>query len=209
MKFITKEKIGTTRIVKIFGFEFKYDRNNFRRSKIAFSAKIKNAKLEGANIIGKNVEIRADKTSSIFIEKGTDIGDGCKILAINNAHIHIGKNCRIGQNNQILAGANIKIGDNALIASSVIIRTGNHNYEDIETPVMYQGGNYKEINIGSNGWIADRVMILAWAEIGNHSVIGAGSIVTKSIPDYSVAAGVPCKIIKKYNFETKTWKRFT
>lgn len=208
MKFIEKEKHGDLRILKILNRKFEYDRNTFRFSKIAFSAKIKNAKLKGANAIRENVIIKADKTSSIIIEKGADIDAGCEILALNNSNIIIGKNCRIGMGARIIARcANINIGDHALFAPSVTVRTEKHGYEDIGIPVMYQANTYGDINIGSGGWIGEKTIILKDVNIGDHVVIGAGSIVTKSVPDYSVAAGSPCKVIKKYNFDTNMWEK--
>lgn len=207
-KFYKKEKIGNTRIVTILGKKYTYDRNKFRASKIAFSAKIKNAKLMGANKISKNAVISADKESEVVIHEGTDIGIATTIKAINGAHITIGKNCRIGRNNNIISCQHdIEIQDNVLMASQIGFFTGNHCYQDISTPIMYQPGIGAKITIKKDSWIANNVMILTGVTIGEHSVIGGGSVVTKSIPDYCVAAGNPCRVIKKYNFETQQWER--
>ena len=63
-----------------------------------------------------------------------------------------------------------------------------------------------EVTIGEDSWIGENVCICG-ASIGKHCVIGANSVVTKDIPDYCVAAGIPAKVIKKYNFEKNSWDR--
>lgn len=62
------------------------------------------------------------------------------------------------------------------------------------------------VSIGDETWIGTGVVIAGTVTIGKHCVIGANSVVTKDIPDYCVAAGNPCKIIKRYSFETKQWE---
>ena len=63
------------------------------------------------------------------------------------------------------------------------------------------------MEIGDGSWLGTHVVIAGNVKIGKHCVIGANSVVTKDIPDYCVAAGIPAKIIKKYNFDTCTWDR--
>ena len=67
-------------------------------------------------------------------------------------------------------------------------------YMLIDTPIKNQGGNFEKITIGEDTWIGNGSLIMA--DIGNHCIIGAGSVVTNSIPDYSIAVGNPAKIIK-------------
>ena len=63
------------------------------------------------------------------------------------------------------------------------------------------------MEIGDGSWLGTHVVIAGNVKIGKHCVIGANSVVTKDIPDYCVAVGIPAKIIKKYNFDTCTWDR--
>ena len=71
---------------------------------------------------------------------------------------------------------------------------------------MSQPLSAKNVYIGNGCWIGEQVCILSGVSIGEKCIIGAGSVVTKSIPDYCIAAGNPAKVLKKYNFETKRWE---
>lgn len=77
---------------------------------------------------------------------------------------------------------------------------------------MYQGNNFTpkadgspNLVIGDGTWIGTNVVIVGNIHIGKNCVIGANSVVTKDIPDYSVAVGIPAKVIRKYDFEKKEW----
>ena len=80
---------------------------------------------------------------------------------------------------------------------------------------MFQGAKqinkngHNELIIGEGSWIGINVVIIGDVHVGKNCVIGANSIVINDIPDYSVAVGNPAKIIKKYDFEAKTWKKVT
>ena len=76
---------------------------------------------------------------------------------------------------------------------------------NLEVPIKEQGIiQKKDVYIGDGSWLGENVCVIG-ASIGQHCVIGANSVVTKDIPDYSVAVGSPAKVIKRYNPETKQW----
>jgi acetyltransferase-like isoleucine patch superfamily enzyme len=85
----------------------------------------------------------------------------------------------------------------------------NHNYEDIALPISDQGVTTSPITIEDETWLGANCVVLPGVTIGKHCVIAAGSIVTKDIPPYSVAAGNPARVLKQYNPETKFWERKT
>jgi len=88
----------------------------------------------------------------------------------------------------------IKIGKGVLIGPGTIIHTHNHNFQRTDLPIQKQDGKGKSIIIEDDVWIGAHCTILGGVRIGAHSVIGAHSLVNKSIPPYSVAYGVPCKV---------------
>lgn len=111
------------------------------------------------------------------------------------SHIEVGRNFYANYNCTILDVAKVKIGDNCLLAPNVSIYTAGHPLYPSTRNSMYEYG--KEITIGDNVWIGGSAVICPGVHIGSNVVIGAGSVVTKDIPDWSIAAGNPAKVIRK------------
>ncbi|MBQ8803141.1 MAG: sugar O-acetyltransferase [Tyzzerella sp.] len=119
------------------------------------------------------------------------------------SNIEVGKNCFINYNCVILDNAKVKLGDNCLIAPNVSIYTAGHTLHPDARSIGYEYGI--EITVGDNVWIGGNVVICPGVHIGNNVVIGAGSVVTKDIPDWSFAAGNPCQVIRKITEEDKKY----
>lgn len=96
---------------------------------------------------------------------------------------------------------------NSGCAQHCFIGGTSHKYMDITTNFKTQGFDISEIIVDEDAWIGSNCVILPNVHIGRHSVLGAGSIATKDIPDYSVAVGNPAKVIKQYDFEKSKWIR--
>ena len=91
----------------------------------------------------------------------------------------------------------VNIGNYVMMGPEVFITTANHRYDRIDIPMMYQGSTEeKPVIIEDDVWIGRRAIILGGVTVGKGSIIGAGAVVTKSIPPYSIVGGVPAKIIK-------------
>lgn len=118
-------------------------------------------------------------------------------------NIEVGKNFFANYNCIILDNGKVKIGDNCLIAPNVSIHTAGHPLHPDIRNLGYEYGI--DITIGDNVWIGGNVVICPGVHIGNNVVIGAGSIVTKDIPDWSLAVGNPCKVIRKITEEDKQY----
>ena len=94
----------------------------------------------------------------------------------------------------------VTIGRNVMMGPEVVIYTSGHKFDRTDIPMMEQGNTDAEpVTIGDDVWIGRRVMIMPGVTIGNGCVIGAGAVVTKDIPPYSVAGGVPAKVLKSRN----------
>lgn len=126
---------------------------------------------------------------------------------VNNAMgaVIIGEQTRIGLSNTIIGPVNI--GNQVNIAQHVVMSGLNHGYEDIHTAPRAQKCSTALITIEDDCWIGANVVITAGVTIGKHCVIAAGSVVTKDIPPYSIAAGNPARVIKQYNFESGVWEK--
>lgn len=123
-------------------------------------------------------------------------------------HIETGKNFFANYNCTILDVAKVKIGDNCQLAPNVAIYTAGHPVHPEIRNTMYEYGI--EVVIGDNVWIGGNSVICPGVHIGSNTVIGAGSVVTKDIPDWCIAAGNPCKVIRpitdadrKYYFKNR------
>lgn len=113
--------------------------------------------------------------------------------------------CTIGHFNHIYATKSIILHKNVLTADKVYISDNLHGYKDINTPILRQPiVQNGEVEIGEGSWLGENVCVLG-AKIGKHCVIGANSVVTKDVPDYSVAVGSPARVIKKYDFSNNKW----
>ena len=126
---------------------------------------------------------------------------------INNGvgDVFIGDNTLIGMSNVIIGP--ITIGSNVIFAQNIVASGLNHEYSDVTQPIYKQKILVAEITIEDDCWIAANSVITAGVTIGKHSVVAGGSVVTKSVPPYSVVAGNPAKIIKQYNFQSEKWER--
>lgn len=132
----------------------------------------------------------------IEIKKNARICEGALLLPyggsiILNEGVFIGPYCVIQSSKGII----LEIGKNTLIAGQTFIVPSNHGIED-STPISKQPVSSKGIIINNDVWVGARVVIVDGVEIGEGAVIGAGSVVTKNIPPFSVAVGNPAKVIK-------------
>lgn len=128
-------------------------------------------------------------------------------LTGHDVRLVIEDGCTIGHFNHIYATKSIILHQNVLTADKVYISDNFHGYEDVNTPILkqpiIQNGT---VEIGEGSWLGENVCVLG-AHIGKHCVIGANSVVTHDIPDYSVAVGAPARVIKRYDFEINEWKK--
>ena len=149
--------------------------------------------------IGNSVSLR----KGAWLNPATDDPTGEPTIVIED-------NCAIGTDSIISAKNRIHIERDVLIAQSVLIVDHNHAYEDITVPIVKQGiTEGGRIRIGQGCWIAHGAAILCpkgELTIGRNCVVAANSVVTRSIPDYSVVAGLPARIIRQYDPATKTWR---
>ena len=153
----------------------------------------------------------------IKIGKGFTTGFNCRIDALNINNfgekylIEIGENVEINDEVHIGATEKIIIEDNVLIASKVYISDHNHGSykgDEQDSPMSIPKErkiHSSPIRIEKNVWIGELCCILQGVTIGEGSIIGAMSVVTKDIPPYTIAVGSPAKLIKRYNFKTKKW----
>ena len=118
-------------------------------------------------------------------------------------NIEVGRNCFINYNCVILDNAKVRLGDNCMIAPNVAIYTAGHTMHPDARRLGFEYGI--EITVGDNVWIGGNTVLCPGVHIGSNVVIGAGSVVTRDIPDWSFAAGNPCRVIRKITEEDRKY----
>ncbi|MFY9488932.1 MAG: acyltransferase [Solirubrobacterales bacterium] len=122
-------------------------------------------------------------------------------LNLDAAQIRIGANCFLNFGVMLAAQDEITIGDHTMIANGCFIGDAAHRFDDPELPVPWQGFTSKgPVRIGTNVWLGANVVVTSGVTIGDRCVIGSNSVVTTDIPPYTIAAGVPAKVIKQIEY---------
>lgn len=159
---------------------------------------------------GKGARIRPRTRMDVVPWNKFELGEDSTIedfSAINNGvgDVIIGDRTKIGLSNTIIGP--VTIGNDIRLAQNITLSGLNHNYEDVNLPIHVQGVSTSPIILEDDSWIGANVVVVAGVTIGKHSIVAAGSIVTKNIPPYSVAVGNPARVLKQYNHETKIWEK--
>ena len=141
---------------------------------------------------------------------GVTIGKDVKIcehttIITAGGNLQIGEGSQLGANNYITCQGGVEIGAHVMSASNLSIISSEHQYQDVDLPIMDQGSKHAPIKIGDDSWIGINVTILSGTTIGKHCVIGANSLVRGDFPDYSVIVGNPARVVKRYDEEKRQW----
>jgi acetyltransferase-like isoleucine patch superfamily enzyme len=152
--------------------------------------------------IGDNVVI---DDNCLLDAKGTDntgikIGDNAfvgrnSILSCKNGDIVLGDRVNIGFNCEIFSGSRVAVGAGTLLAAYTYLIGGDH-VADLDADIVHSGSTSQGITVGENAWFGAGAKVLDGVQIGAHSIIGAGALVTKDVPEYSIAVGLPAKVVR-------------
>ncbi len=163
--------------------------------------------LSPANLrLGKQVYL----DSNVYLNAlpgGITIGDGTSLMHgtifhvfnyrdLPHAGIFVGKHCFFGEYTCIRGQGGVHIGDGVYTGTHVQIAAVNHVYDDPDTYIKDQGITAQGITIEDDVWLASNVVVVDGVTIGKGSVVGAGAVVNKNLPPYSVAVGIPARVVK-------------
>ena len=143
--------------------------------------------------------LEKEKREALLKEMFAEIGEGCYIEPPLHAnwgghHVHFGKNVYANFNLTLVDDTHIYVGDYTMIAPNVVISTAGH---PILPELREQGYQYNApVHIGKNCWLGAGVLVMPGVTIGDNTVVGAGSVVTKDLPANVVAVGNPCKVMR-------------
>jgi acetyltransferase-like isoleucine patch superfamily enzyme len=142
--------------------------------------------------------LRTGSEKGITIDDGMTLKHGVFLDAEGvEGYIAIGKRVYVGTGCCLHGHKGLEIGDETLLAQNITITPYSHKFEDPLKTIIFQGGFTRKVSIGRDCYLGMNVSVLWSGDIGDGSVIGSGSVVVKPIPPYSVAVGVPAKVIRK------------
>jgi acetyltransferase-like isoleucine patch superfamily enzyme len=158
--------------------------------------------------------------AALYGEEYIELGEGCIIgpycslsagvmpgqVLDHSPVVTIGDRVLIGKGSGIVGHHTVEIGDDVFTGHHVYITDANHGYEDISLPLGQQFAPSRPVRIGSGSWLGHGTVVLPGSDIGRNVAVGAGSVVTGALPDFSVAVGNPARVIRQY-VEGQGWVR--
>jgi acetyltransferase-like isoleucine patch superfamily enzyme len=144
---------------------------------------------EGCFLDAHSLQGRIDLGDDVWLSRG------CYVVAYRDAEVRIGERAYIGHRCLLYGHGGIDIGRDALLANDVQLICGNHTFGRRDIPIRDQPGEQKPIVVGDDVWLGASAIVLGGVTIGQGAVVGAGAVVTHGLPPYSIARGVPAKVV--------------
>jgi len=154
-------------------------------------------------VIGDNVVVddnccldaKGTTNDGIRIGSGVFMGRNT-ILSCKNGDIVIDDNANIGFNVEVFSAGRVRIGKDVLIAAYTYLVGGDHLFDRVDVPVLYQGRTAQGIEVDDNVWLGAHVVVSDGSRVGRDAIVGAGAVVRGEIPPFAIAAGVPARVIR-------------
>ena len=150
---------------------------------------------DGLLFLGRRLEIQIAPRGRVRFGRFVWIGDSSKIRC-HEGEVVIGAKTVIGQECTISAYQHVRIGEQCVIADRAMFIDFDHGIVEVERPIRLQGIYKRDVDVGSNVWIGYGACVLRGVRVGDNSVIGTNSVVTRDVPANAVVGGVPAKVIR-------------
>ena len=150
---------------------------------------------EGPFFLGRGLELKIEPRGEIRFGRFAWIGDGTKIRC-HEGVVEIGEKTVMGQECTISAYQRVRIGSECVIADRAMFIDFDHGIVEVERPIRLQGIYKRDVEVGNNVWIGYGACILRGVSVGDNSVIGTNSVVTRDVPANAVVGGIPARIIR-------------
>ncbi len=163
-------------------------------------------KLDGMLFLGSGVTLQVGRDARLRFGRWVWIGHGTKIRC-HEGEVRIGDKTVVGQECTISAYQHVSIGEQCILADRVMLIDFDHNVAEVDRPIRVQGIYKRDVRVGSNVWIGYGAQILRGVSVGDNSIVGAGSVVTKDVPANAVVGGAPARVIRMRDApQTLRWK---
>jgi acetyltransferase-like isoleucine patch superfamily enzyme len=150
---------------------------------------------DGLVFFGRRLQIQIGRKGTIRFGRFVWLGDGTKIRC-HEGEVVIGPKTVLGQECTISAYQHVRIGEQCVIADRAMFIDFDHGVVDVERPIRVQGIYKRDCVIGSNVWIGYGACFLRGVRVGDNTIVGSNSVVTKEVPANAVIGGVPARIIR-------------
>ena len=150
---------------------------------------------DGPLFLGRDLELKIEPAGEIRFGRFVWIGDGTKIRC-HEGVVEVGAKTVMGQECTISAYQRVRIGEECVIADRAMFIDFDHGMVEVERPIRQQGIYKRDVEVGNNVWIGYGACVLRGVRVGDNSVIGTNSVVTKDVPANAVVGGIPARIIR-------------
>jgi acetyltransferase-like isoleucine patch superfamily enzyme len=150
---------------------------------------------DGLLFLGRGLELQIARRARVEFGRFVWIGDGTKIRC-HEGVVEIGAKTVVGQECTISAYQRVRIGEQCVIADRAMFIDFDHGVVEVERPIRLQGIYKRDVEVGSNVWIGYGACVLRGVRVGDNSIIGTNSVVTKDVPANAVVAGIPARVIR-------------
>lgn len=149
----------------------------------------------GPVFFGSDLELQIGRRGRIELGRFVWLGHGTKIRC-HEGVVEIGAKTVLGQECTISAYSRVRIGEQCVIADRAMFIDFDHGVVEVERPIRKQGIYTRDVEVGSNVWIGYGACILRGVRLGDNSIVGSNSVVTKDVPANAVVAGIPARIVR-------------
>jgi acetyltransferase-like isoleucine patch superfamily enzyme len=150
---------------------------------------------DGPVFFGKRLELQIAKRGTIRFGRFVWIGDGTKIRC-HEGEVILGQKTVLGQECTISAYRHVRIGEQCVVADRAMFIDFDHGVVEVERPIRVQGIYMRDVDVGSNVWVGYGACVLRGIRVGDNSIIGANSVLTKDVPANAVVGGVPARLLR-------------
>jgi acetyltransferase-like isoleucine patch superfamily enzyme len=150
---------------------------------------------DGLVFFGKRLELQIGKRGTIRFGRFAWIGDGTKIRC-HEGEVVIGAKTVLGQECTISAYKHVRIGEQCVIADRAMFIDFDHGVVEVERSIRVQGIYKRPVDVGSNVWVGYGVCVLRGVAVGDNSILGTNSVVTKDVPANAVVGGIPARLLR-------------
>jgi acetyltransferase-like isoleucine patch superfamily enzyme len=155
----------------------------------------KRLQTDGICFICPGVKLQIGRQATLRIGRWAWVGQGCKIR-VHEGEVSIGAKTVIGQECTISAYQHISLGRECILADRVMLIDFDHGVTEVERPIRLQGIYKRDVRVAHNVWIGYGACVLRGVSIGENSIVGTNSVVTKDVPANAVVAGVPAQLLR-------------